>query len=345
MPCTYCNVSFSIIKWKNKCQTCMCMFCTNCIIEKRCVACHNVLDSRLQFEGLMKVRVKDLKIYSSVRGLPVNTCKEKNELVYMILQNCNAPNPPQMPRKPSNSTPNYPRMAQNPQPNEQRNRHDNNPPYPPNGSYRMPQPEQFQANSFPQPPEYNRTQRAFPTADEILSQLSGSSHFNISAGSDIPGTNVDPPETPVNVESETDSKPPISSTPPPKPTPTGNGNKLLIVDITIEAQIDYLSIREMKQILADNFVDYKGCVEKSELKIRVKNLYQDRSKNEEIVSQEEAGTAEMSDNTCKICWDQPIDCVLLECGHMATCTSCGKKMNECPICRQYVVRCVHVFRT
>jgi hypothetical protein len=33
-----------------------------------------------------------------------------------------------------------------------------------------------------------------------------------------------------------------------------------------------------------------------------------------------------------------IDCVMLECGHMCTCTNCGKQMAECPICRQYVVR-------
>ena len=35
-----------------------------------------------------------------------------------------------------------------------------------------------------------------------------------------------------------------------------------------------------------------------------------------------------------------IDCVMLECGHMCTCTNCGKQMAECPICRQYVVRSV-----
>ena len=35
---------------------------------------------------------------------------------------------------------------------------------------------------------------------------------------------------------------------------------------------------------------------------------------------------------------EQIDCVMLECGHMCTCTQCGKQMAECPICRQYVVR-------
>eukprot|EP00057_Strongylocentrotus_purpuratus_P016732 XP_011671206.1 PREDICTED: E3 ubiquitin-protein ligase RNF34-like [Strongylocentrotus purpuratus] len=47
---------------------------------------------------------------------------------------------------------------------------------------------------------------------------------------------------------------------------------------------------------------------------------------------------------CKICMDAEIDCILLECGHMVTCTNCGKRMNECPICRQYFVRAVHIFK-
>ena len=55
-----------------------------------------------------------------------------------------------------------------------------------------------------------------------------------------------------------------------------------------------------------------------------------------------AGAAESE--VCKICMDAMIDCVLLECGHMVSCTECGKRLSECPICRQYVVRAVHIFR-
>lgn len=60
---------------------------------------------------------------------------------------------------------------------------------------------------------------------------------------------------------------------------------------------------------------------------------------------EKAPLAAHDDNLCRICMDALIDCVLLECGHMVTCTKCGKRMNECPICRQYVVRAVHVFKS
>ena len=49
-------------------------------------------------------------------------------------------------------------------------------------------------------------------------------------------------------------------------------------------------------------------------------------------------------NVCKVCMDAVADCLLLECGHMVTCTACGKRLAECPVCRRYIVRVVRVFR-
>lgn len=37
----------------------------------------------------------------------------------------------------------------------------------------------------------------------------------------------------------------------------------------------------------------------------------------------------VDENQCKICWEKVIDCVLLDCGHMLTCTECGKVLSEC----------------
>jgi len=51
-----------------------------------------------------------------------------------------------------------------------------------------------------------------------------------------------------------------------------------------------------------------------------------------------------SSELCKICMDAPMECVLLECGHIATCIQCGKQLSECPICRQYVIRIVRTFK-
>jgi len=64
-----------------------------------------------------------------------------------------------------------------------------------------------------------------------------------------------------------------------------------------------------------------------------------------VANSSSEGSGPMFDNNlCKVCMDAIIDCLLLDCGHMVSCTACGKRLAECPICRQYVVRVVHVFR-
>ncbi|XP_026051876.1 E3 ubiquitin-protein ligase rififylin [Carassius auratus] len=122
-------------------------------------------------------------------------------------------------------------------------------------------------------------------------------------------------------------------------------------DLSRVEDIEGLSVRQLKEILARNLVNYQGCCEKWELMEKVTHLFNDQKDFHNLVSNtktEAADPAEPSgqeENLCKICMDSPIDCVLLECGHMVTCSKCGQRMNECPICRQYVVRAVHVFRS
>ena len=130
-------------------------------------------------------------------------------------------------------------------------------------------------------------------------------------------------------------------------------------------------------ILTRNFVNYKGCVEKDELKERLRQLFRSnreletrqqrmnssspvnldetKDKSDEKQDENECKTATTSgggllnhhndDDLCKICMDRLIDCVLVECGHMCSCVKCGKLLSERPICRQYVVRVIRVFKS
>ncbi|XP_016941213.3 uncharacterized protein [Drosophila suzukii] len=101
--------------------------------------------------------------------------------------------------------------------------------------------------------------------------------------------------------------------------------------------LESLTVKQLKEVLMLHRVDYKGCCEKQELLDRVSRLWKTMRETPAV---EKLPTDEL----CKICMDAPIECVFLECGHMATCTSCGKVLNECPICRQYIVRVVRFFR-
>lgn len=98
-----------------------------------------------------------------------------------------------------------------------------------------------------------------------------------------------------------------------------------------EQNIEDLTVRELKEILVANFVDYKGCVEKNELIEKVRRLYRDRQNekikgkfrsikilfNKQLFLAKELDSATASDSElCKVCMDAIADCVFLDCGHM-----------------------------
>lgn len=123
--------------------------------------------------------------------------------------------------------------------------------------------------------------------------------------------------------------------------------------------VQELSVKQAKDILAMNRVNFKGVVEKEELLKYVARLWKQEkqaqvgefSRHKHTCCHKKRLTLFFSEkesmndsDLCKICMDNPVDCVMLECGHMCTCTTCGKQMAECPICRQYVVRVVRTFK-
>eukprot|EP01119_Soliformovum_irregulare_P025028 TRINITY_DN913_c0_g1_i1.p1 TRINITY_DN913_c0_g1~~TRINITY_DN913_c0_g1_i1.p1 ORF type:complete len:432 (-),score=54.60 TRINITY_DN913_c0_g1_i1:108-1307(-) len=49
-------------------------------------------------------------------------------------------------------------------------------------------------------------------------------------------------------------------------------------------------------------------------------------------------------NACVVCMDAPTETVFLECGHLACCSGCSGKLKLCPMCRNPIVRVVHIYR-
>lgn len=121
-----------------------------------------------------------------------------------------------------------------------------------------------------------------------------------------------------------------------------------ISDIQDPQDINQLSAKQLKIILTRNCVDFKGVFEKEVLREKVMQLWIDCNEKHTSSSATNRPTDHSDDidesQACKICMEREINCVLLECGHMLTCVTCGRKLAECPICRQNVTRCVRTFR-
>ncbi|KAI9491507.1 hypothetical protein BDB00DRAFT_874238 [Zychaea mexicana] len=131
--------------------------------------------------------------------------------------------------------------------------------------------------------------------------------------------------------------------------PSVRKDDMLSLDDLIRSKIEpgSLSVRTLKSILKANFVEQSHVLEKSDLVSRVERLANERKK--ELADREGGSAAVSDDSLCRICCDSQQNCVFLDCGHMVTCMDCGKQLvsskNECPICREPILKLVHVFRS
>jgi hypothetical protein len=52
------------------------------------------------------------------------------------------------------------------------------------------------------------------------------------------------------------------------------------------------------------------------------------------------------EGTCKICFERPIDMVILPCGHLVVCANCADTVKDlCPLCRQPITSVVKTYHT
>ncbi|XP_016887786.1 E3 ubiquitin-protein ligase rififylin isoform X2 [Cynoglossus semilaevis] len=301
--CKACGGCIDTAAKKHVCVDCKNYYCSRCSaqLEPRpclCHTCQRFYGNLLERTELMKLKVKELRDYLHLHQVSTHLCREKEELVELVLSRQSSPSSDYAPDDVSTEP----------------------------------------ASRTSHPPDLtSHISVLTPDPDEPTSTLNESSdlpsvqHDALTSPSETTPTEIPAAESGTQEDDQTwDCE-----------EPAAPGRRASLADLKCVDDIEALSVRQLKEILARNFVNYKGCCEKWELMERVTRLYQDQQN----LLESEEGAPGLEDNVCRICMDSPIDCVLLECGHMITCTKCGKRMSECPICRQYVIRVIHVFKS
>ncbi|XP_029564971.1 E3 ubiquitin-protein ligase RNF34 isoform X3 [Salmo trutta] len=326
--CKACGLAFSVFRRKHICSDCKKSFCALCSVLQEnlrcCTTCHLLRGTAFQRPQLMALRVKDLRQYLLLRNIPTDTCREKEDLVDLVLCHLEA----------GENTSTQGAVEEEEEEEDTDSLHS--------------LPHSLPHSLHASPPSATRRSASEQSA---LSASQGDAPLS---RSDSSGTaqsqqHGEAPTIPL-LHLEPSREPTIEVSP-----VTQRRMRASLSDLDNEGDIECLSVRQLKEILARNFVNYSGCCEKWELIERVHRLYRENEQNRksmENVSNINSMTADSmkaqlasDDHLCRICMDAVIDCVLLECGHMVTCTKCGMRMSECPICRQYVVRAVHVFKS
>ncbi|XP_028319314.1 E3 ubiquitin-protein ligase RNF34 isoform X1 [Gouania willdenowi] len=361
--CKACGLAFSVFRRKHICCDCKKSFCALCSVLQEnlrcCTTCHLLRGTAFQRPRLMQLRVKDLRQYLLLRNIPTDTCREKEDLVDLVLCHQGAGESPR------------PVMEEDEDEEEQEEEEED--------SHEEEEEEEEEGgdddddddgddddddddtNSLHSPPQSRAASP--PSATRSPSEQS---EVSVSQGdalspSDSSGTGQEHEDTPTATLLNLEPSENLMEVSP----ATQRRIRASLSDLDNEEAIENLSVRQLKEILARNFVNFSGCCEKWELLERVHRLYRENEQNRrsmENVSITAVVTfppplcnsgvgdgvkAQLAadENLCRICMDAMIDCVLLECGHMVTCTKCGKRLSECPICRQYIVRAVHVFKS
>lgn len=81
------NASFLFLQ--HVCCDCKKDFCSVCSVLqenlRRCSTCHLLQETAFQRPQLMRLKVKDLRQYLLLRNIPTDTCREKEDLVDLVL--------------------------------------------------------------------------------------------------------------------------------------------------------------------------------------------------------------------------------------------------------------------
>ncbi|XP_029300514.1 E3 ubiquitin-protein ligase RNF34 isoform X2 [Cottoperca gobio] len=357
--CKACGLAFSVFRRKHVCCDCKKSFCALCSVLQEnlrcCMTCHLLRSTAFQRPRLMQLRVKELRQYLLLRNISTDTCREKEDLVDLVI--CH-----QGTRETSRPVVHVDEEEdeEDEEEDEEEDTHEEEDEDEEEDEEEDEGEEDTDSlHSLPHsraasPPSATRStseQSVLSASQGDVLSPSDSSGTTSQEQEDTPTAsllNLEPTETLMEVSPATQRR-----------------IRASLSDLDNEEAIENLSVRQLKEILARNFVNYSGCCEKWELLERVHRLYRENEQNRKSMENVSitavvayppplcnSGVGDgvkaqlaADDNLCRICMDAIIDCVLLECGHMVTCTKCGKRMSECPICRQYVVRAVHVFKS
>ncbi|XP_038533269.1 E3 ubiquitin-protein ligase rififylin isoform X4 [Canis lupus familiaris] len=250
--CKACGAHFANMARKQTCLDCKKNFCMTCSNQvgngpRLCLLCQRFRATAFQREELMKMKVKDLRDYLSLHDISTEMCREKEELVLLVL-------------------------GQQPVVSQE-------------GRTRAPalSPGFLEQQAFLTQPHASTVPPTSPSLPSVPAQATSVTPAQAQETQQANGHVSQDQEEPVYLEStarapaedETQSVDSEDSFVP--------GRRASLSDLTDLGDIEGLTVRQLKEILARNFVNYKGCCEKWELMERVTRLYKDQKGLQHLV--------------------------------------------------------------
>ncbi|XP_051540514.1 E3 ubiquitin-protein ligase RNF34-like isoform X7 [Myxocyprinus asiaticus] len=248
LVCKACGLAFSVFRRKHICSDCKKSFCSLCSVLQEnlrcCATCHLLWGTAFQRPRLMRLRVKDLRQYLTLRNINTDTCREKEDLVDLVLCHLGAEleigedDEEEEEEEVEGDTDSLPSLPCS-----------------------LSTPPASAARSASQQSALSAT----ASQGEALSRSdsSGTTSQDHGDAASVTLLNLEPHEEILEQASPA----------------TQRRARASLSDLSHEEDIECLTVRQLKEILARNFVNYSGCCEKWELVERVHRLYRENEHN------------------------------------------------------------------
>ncbi|XP_011803903.1 PREDICTED: E3 ubiquitin-protein ligase RNF34 isoform X1 [Colobus angolensis palliatus] len=249
--CKACGLSFSVFRKKHVCCDCKKDFCSVCSVLqenlRRCSTCHLLQETAFQRPQLMRLKVKDLRQYLILRNIPIDTCREKEDLVDLVLCHHGLGSEDDMDTSSLNSS--------------------------------RSQTSSFFTRSFFS--NYTAPSATMSSFQGELMDGDQTSRSGVPAQvqSEITSANMEDDDDDDEEEDEDDDDD-EENVEDRNPGLSKERARASLSDLSSLDDVEGMSVRQLKEILARNFVNYSGCCEKWELVEKVNRLYKENEENQ-----------------------------------------------------------------
>ncbi|OXU25940.1 hypothetical protein TSAR_003498, partial [Trichomalopsis sarcophagae] len=278
MACEACAIKFTFFKRKKQCMDCLRYFCTECVIRRidRILSCDNcsMLSRRpLIRSQILQMRSKYLRQYLLAKKVSLRGCIEKEDLVNLLIIFANGPEG----RRTSERIENTPRNQVN------ENRTESNETRQSNRSTPSETFEDSPSRRSRSPQINNRPMGEVSTPDDVQETPENRVAHNIeieevSESEEIVNGGPEPVITEQEEVSETAQTAHIERTEIFTEIQTWTGI-VKLSDIKEIQELESLTVKQLKDLLSANRVDFKGCVERCELLDRACRLWEEYRKS------------------------------------------------------------------
>ncbi|PVD32863.1 hypothetical protein C0Q70_08310 [Pomacea canaliculata] len=284
LSCETCDVVFNLFKRRKFCKDCRRCFCSTCLPKpsnnngrngRQCSKCIILTSGKFTRQMLQAWKIKDMRCFLDARSISTSSCKEKHDLIDLLLLHfCLESNSTHVEQA------EHDRLVDELASRMQSSSFCSFTPLPSQVSMA----EHFSNSAISEATDssYQEQQEQSSSVQSTGNNSSNRGLQNVTEDTERGNDESDGGDRNLRERQEQETLRRYQEELRHEEPETRPGIKrATLEDVKCESDVDSLTVRQLKEILVNNFVDYRGCCEKRELRDHAKRLWKEDQANKQ----------------------------------------------------------------